>query len=293
MKFVPIKVEVDEISLSLLGWEAVNLQARLMTEHLGPHSYLNMVTAAGELRFHPDDWRDRYNATNLSMSEYLPPLVWQLRSAAHGPLMSYQTLGLGRKAKELRAPKMISESTDKWESTVRPNPDDQSIWVTAMDWDEIDGWHSRPSSRWADLPVEVLDQTTKRGIRTETRELTARIRANVDLEVSLRAQFALGSADELLAAAIDSDDYFGDLSAPIAEQEDFVVQAPDVTVCTYDEVGFLLENRTLSNYRWVTVHKGGSVPRRGPSLVAVVTAKLDDLAGAPARVVVRVTDPVA
>jgi hypothetical protein len=251
-----------------------------------------MVTVAGELRFHPDDWRDRYNATNLSESDYLPKLVWQLRSAQRGPLMSYQTVTTGMKAKELRAPKMISESMDRWYSTFAYAPGDLSVHITAVDWEEIDGWHSRPSAAWRDVPIEFLDQTTRKSVRTEVRELAARVRDEDKLEVTMQAQFTLGSADELLVDAIDSDDYFGDADAPMAEQEDFVVQAPDVSVSIYDETGFLIENRTLSNYRWVTVAEGGKVPRRLPTLVVGTSTDLEDLAGTPARVVVRMTDPV-
>jgi hypothetical protein len=79
----------------------------------------------------------------------------------------------------------------------------------------------------------------------------------------------------------------------VAGLEGFMVQAPDVTVSTFDETGFLLKNRTLSNYRWVKVDEGGQVPRRLPTLVAGTSTDLDDLAGTAARVVVRVTDPVA
>jgi len=72
-----------------------------------------------------------------------------------------------------------------------------------------------------------------------------------------------------------------------------VVQAPDVTVSVFDETGFLLESRTLLNYRWVTVGEGGRVPQRSPSLVAGTSTDLDELAGTAARVVVRMTDSEA
>ena len=72
---LPISLDVDEVALSLLGWEAVGFQARFMRERVERSQYYNTVTVAGELRFHPDDWQDRYNGTNLSTSKYLPDLI--------------------------------------------------------------------------------------------------------------------------------------------------------------------------------------------------------------------------
>ena len=78
----------------------------------------------------------------------------------------------------------------------------------------------------------------------------------------------------------------------LLSEEDFVVQAPDVVFDIFDDTGFLLENREISNYRWVTVREGGDVPKRNPSFSAGVSARLSDLAGEPARVLIRIQDPV-
>lgn len=288
---LPVAVQLDEIALSLLGWELVDLRARVAVSPLGSTTYTNLLAAAGELRFHPDDWRDRFDDEDMSPSDYLPPILWQLRSAQHGPLMSYQQLLHRPKVKEMRAPKAISSSTQQWLSRSAPDPDDLSLWVTAVDWEEIDGWRSEPSVQWAGLPVELVDQTTLCGIQTNVRELTARIRDDEEVEVSLWAQFTLGTAEQLLADAIGSDEFHGDPHAPVGKQEDYKVQTPDVTIDLYDETGFLLNSRTLSNYRWVGVKEGGIVPRRSPTMAAVAGTRLNDLIAAPHRVVVRLTDP--
>ena len=155
----------------------------------------------------------------------------------------------------------------------------------------IDGWHSEPAFNWRDVPCSYDDYTTARGIATDVKELSARIRDGEDLEVTLRAVHPLGRPEELLTAAIHSDDFFGDAEAPLPEQEEFVVQAPDVVVEVFDGTRFLLDNRELRNHRWVTVGQGGIVPRRSPSVISVVSFKLDSLAGDPAEVRVRLQDP--
>lgn len=294
-KVTPLEAEIDEVGLSVLGWEISNFQARLVTKDYGGGDVLYEAAASAQVRFHPDDWEVRYNASNLSESDYLSPIVWQLRSRSRGPLMSYQQLVLALKGKEVRAPKMVSASMDAWEGKGKGerkgNPDDLYVWVGGVDWEEIDGWHSEPAFKWRDVPCDVVDYTTPRGVAIDVKEHSARVRDGEYLEVTVRVIHPLGSADELLAAAIDSDDYFGDAKASPSDQADFVVQAPDVVVDVFDDTGFLLESRDLSNYRWVTVGEGGVVPKRNPSFITVPSFRLDDFAGKPARVLIRIQDP--
>lgn len=291
-QLLPLRVELDEVSLSLSGWEVVSFQARLVVEQYGKESAcFNEVAASVEVSHHPDDWQVRYNRTNLSESDYLPPIIWQLRSKIDGPLMSYQQVVLPLKPKELRAPKLISGKMNSWTTSSPPDMADLYIWVGSRDWEEIDGWTSYPSTSWSEMPVELVDQTTVTAIRSEVRELTARIRDNKELEITVSLMHPLGSAEELLYAAIDSDDYFGDEDAPISMQKEFAVQAPELSINIFDDTGFLLQGRELSNYRWVTVDKGGRRPTRSPSFIAVATVSLDDLAGTPTRVLMRLTDP--
>ena len=145
----PLGAEVDEVGLSVLGWEISNFQARLVTTGYGDGDLFYAVAASAEVRFHPDDWEVRYDASNLSESDYLPPIVWQLRSRSRGPLMSYQEMVLSLKKKEVRAPKMISASMDLWEGKGQSDPDDLYIWVGGVDWEEIDGWIPSPPSTGA------------------------------------------------------------------------------------------------------------------------------------------------
>lgn len=292
-QITPLNFEIDEIGLSVLGWEIFNFQARLVMKDYGRREAFYQVAASAEVRFHADDWQVRYDATNLSESDYLPPIVWQLRSRSRGALMSYQQMILSLKKKEVRAPKMVSASMELWQGKGKGDPGDLYVWVGAVDWEEIDGWHSRPAFNWRDMPCEIVDYTTLRGVTTDVKEYSARVRDGEKLEVSVRAIHALGSAGDLFAAYKDSEEFYGDPDAKLDEYEDFVVQAPDVFVDVFDATGFLLNQRETSNYRWVTVGNGGAVPKRNPSFIQVATFDLEDFSGDPARVVIRIQDPVA
>lgn len=290
-QITPLDVEIDEIGLSVLGWEIFNFQARLVMKEYSRSDVLYQVAASAEVRFHPDDWQVRYDASNLSEGEYLSPIVWQLRSRSRGALMSYQEMILSLKKKEVRAPKMVSASMEPWEGKGKGDPGDLYVWVGGVDWEEIDGWHSKPSFEWRDMPCEIVDYTTSRGVKIDVKEYSARLRDGKKLEVSVRAIHPLGSAEVLFAAFKDSEEFYGDPYDELDEQEDFVVQAPDVFVNVFDASGFLLDQRETSNYRWVTVGNGGAVPRRYPSFIQVVAFDLDDFAGDPARIVIRIQDP--
>lgn len=91
-QITPLNFEIDEIGLSVLGWEISNFQARLMMKDYGRGGAFYQVAASAEVRFHADDWQVRYDSTNLSESDYLSPIVWQLPSHSRGALMSYQQM---------------------------------------------------------------------------------------------------------------------------------------------------------------------------------------------------------
>lgn len=288
---VPLAVELDEVALSIVGWEVGDLHARLVSSIYDDTAF-HEVAASAELRFHPEDWAVRFNKTDmLSEDDYLSAIVWQLRSRARGPLMSYQQMVLSLKKKEVRAPKLVSAQMRAWETSGPIDATDLYIWVGAVDWDEIDGTYSEPSWHWTDVRFEVVDYTAPRGITVSVNEASARIRDGENLEVSIRATHAIGSAEDLLVGAIESGDFYGDRGAPIEEQEDFAVQAADVVVHVFDKTGFLLDSREISNYRWVNVREGGRCPPRSPSLVCVVGFELEDLSGEIDRVVIRFQDP--
>jgi hypothetical protein len=290
-QITPLNFEIDEIGFSVLGWEISNFQARLMMKDYGRKGALYQVAASAQVRFHADDWQVRYDSTNLSESDYLSPIMWQLRSHSRGALMSYQQMIPSLKKKEVRATKLVSASMEPWQGKGKGDPEDLYVWVGAVDWQEVDGWRSEPAFNWRDIPCEIVDHTTLRGFTTDVKEHSARVRDGEELEVSVRAFHPLGSAEDLFAAYKDSEEFYDDRDAKLNQFEDFVAQAPDVVVDVFDATGFLLGQRETSNYRWVTVGNGGAVPKRNPSFIQVVTFDLDDFSGDPARVVIRIQDP--
>lgn len=289
-KALPLAVEIDEVALSVLGWEIASFQARLVADWYDDDDDDDVfyeVAASMELRFHPDDWQVRHAGS----SDFLPNVIWQLRSRTRGPLSSYQCVTLAVKSKAMRAPKLVSERMQTWEAKYPLNPDDLYIWVGGFDWDYTDGSRTSPGLDWVDVPIEVLDHTTLRGVRTEITELSARIRDGEQLEVTARAIHPIGNGEELMAAAYDFADWSVDPKSPVRKQDEFEVTAPQLIINVFDVTGFLLGSRETQEGK-VTIGEGGVIPPRPATSITAVEFRLRDLSDMPARVVVRLQDPV-
>lgn len=282
----PLGVEIDEVALSVLGWEAVSCAVRIKTDVYDDCAF-SEVAASIELRFHPDDW----NVRHCRADGYVPNVVWQLRSRALGVLSNYTYVTIAESLKDVRAPKLQSEKSRKWETKKAPAADDLYVWVGAFDWTDLPT-RMEPGTRFEDVSVEVVDHTALRGVRTEPVEVVARIRDKEELDVMVRSIHRIGTGEELMTAAADYSDWEVDTARPLDQQDDFEVFKPDMEIQVFDESRFLLDTYKASE-EGVQVGKGGVIPRRPATSVVANSFDLDDLAGKPARVVIRLTDPVS
>lgn len=284
-KVSPLTVEIDEVALSVLGWEVVNCAVRLKTDAYDDCAF-SEISASIELRFHPDDWTVRH----CRADDFIPNVVWQLRSRTMGALSNYAYVTIAESLKDVRAPKIRSEKSRMWETKKAPKADDLYVWVGAFDWTDLPT-RMEPGRKFKDVPVEVMDHTSLRGVRTEPVEVIARTRDKEELDVMIRSIHPLGTGAELMAAAADYSDWEVDTAQSLNQQDDFEVNRPEMLIQVFDDSGFLLDTYDASHEE-IHVGKGGVIPRRPATSVVACSLDLDDLAGRPARVVVRLTDPV-
>lgn len=284
-KVSPLTVEIDEVALSVLGWEVVNCGVRMKTDAYDDCAF-SEIFASIELRFHPDDWSVRHCRSD----DFVPNVVWQLRSRAIGAVSNYTYVTVAESLKGVRAPKLQSEKSRTWETKKAPKADDLYVWVSAFDWTDLTT-RMEPGREFKDVPIEVMDHTSLRGVRTEPVEVVARTRDKEELDVMVRSIHPLGTGEELMAAAADYRDWQVDTAQGLDQQDAFEVNKPQMLIQVIDESGFLLDTYHVSDEQ-VQVEKGGVVPRRPATSVVACSFDLDDLPGKPARVVVRLTDPV-
>jgi hypothetical protein len=283
----PLRVEVDELALSLVGWQVDEVQARLVTKTYGKKDHRQEVSVSGTLRFLSEDWTDRFSGSSYVPSPLLA-LVRRGGSAAPG----LQAAVFETEKKASKRPLRFSHSSRRWECKQPLKPEDLELKLTAYDINEVDSNFELTPEEVIDIPSEVIDDTTRSSVKARVVNATVQILVedySDNLRVHLEGVFEYGTAQQLLTDHVEGDDWRD--SAPTLEKEcPFEVDVPQVEVEILDEVGFLLENGSFSIYAHIPVQEGGKLPGRQPRWVAQGNWDVDDMAGTPARVIVRIVD---
>ncbi|MGA5047647.1 hypothetical protein [Streptomyces arboris] len=292
-KIEELEVEVDELALSLVGWQVEGVRARLVTDSFdGTH--FQEVVVSGTARFLREDWSDRFSGGEDD--DYPPTLLLGLSPVDRPELVSYEHALLERIKKVAKRPVRFSKTSRSWECSKRVKPETISLQVTSFDLSETDLGLVWPESKVKPLPVELIDETAREGVRLKPTACGAAIvgkKHEGALQVRLGGFAEFGSATELLADLVavepwrsEGADGEGDVEA----EAPFEAPVPGITVEVLDGTDFLLDQREVSLYGRVPVGEGATLPSRQPRWVAQCSFDLDDLAGDPTRVVVRVLD---
>ncbi|MBB1510635.1 hypothetical protein [Tessaracoccus sp. MC1756] len=276
-----IEVDVDEIALSVLGWELVAPQARLVSISVADE-HIREVAVSLELRFHPDDWQVRHTGKDT------PTVLWQLRSREQGPLSSYGVIPRPFLLSETGAPKMVAIKSGLWESDEPLAPGDLYVWLGGVDWHDADDFKLTPSLGWVDLQHDLIDETTGRGVQTRLTELIVGIRGEDNLEVIARSTHAIGTLEDSPALE-GAEDSYGGGNLTSERSHAFKLWSPRMVIEVFDEAGFLLDSRE-SYANKIRLAEGGRIPSRPATSASSYSFDVSDLPGVPARVVVRLQD---
>ncbi|MEU0988398.1 hypothetical protein [Streptomyces sp. NPDC005953] len=283
-----LSIEVDDLSLSLVGWQIDEVEARLVTKSYGKKDHFQEIAVSGTVRFLPEDWTDRFGG-----GDYAPPLLIALsRREDSSAAPRYERVVLETVKKVSKRPQRISLTSQSWECKKPLEADDIVLRLTAFDVEEIDSGLSLPPTNITALPIEVLDETTYESVRLRLNTSSAHIlRDSYDkvLRVHLEGSAEFGTAQQLLADYLTAEDW-RDQDATLDDECPFEVALPGLVVEVLDEAGFLLQKREVSLYGHIAVQDGGKLPGRQPRWIADVGDDLDEYAGQPVRVVVRLVD---
>ncbi|MFB7914726.1 hypothetical protein [Streptomyces sp. NPDC056061] len=296
-KIEELDVEIDELSLSLVGWQVENVRARLVTESFDD-THFQEIVVSGTARFLREDWTDRF--TSGEDDDYPPTLLLGLSPVDRPELVSYTHAVLETIKKAGKRPVRFSESSSTWECSRRVGPEEIRLQVTSFDLSETDIGLVWPGSRTKPLPVELVDETVHEAVRLKPTVCDATLvgkRRDGSLQIRLGGFAEFGSAGELLADCIAMEPWRGDgLRTDDLRDDDieaecpFEVPMPGICVEVLDGTDFLLDKREVSLYGRVRVEEGVALPSRQPRWVAQCSLDLDDLSGEPSRIVARVMD---
>ncbi|WEV25875.1 hypothetical protein OYE22_12225 [Streptomyces sp. 71268] len=292
-KIEELDVQVDELALSLVGWQVENVRARLVTESFdGTH--FQEIAVSGTARFLREDWTDRFSADEDD--DYPPTLLLGLSPVERPEAVSYTPALLETIRKAGKRPVRFSQTSSTWETSQRVGPEQIALQVTSFDVGETDLDLTWPGTRSKPLPVELMDETVHEAVRLRPTTCDATIvgakdEATLQVRVGGFAEFT--TARELLTDLVAMEPWRGEAPEDESDVEDecpFEVPLPALAVEVLDDSDFLLDKRETPLYGRVPVGEGGAVPSRQPRWIVQLPFHLDDLSGKPTRVVVRVLD---
>jgi hypothetical protein len=285
----PLGVEVDELTLALVGWQVDEFQARLVTESFGRKDHFQQIAVSATLRFVPGDWSDRFTGSGYVPS---PHLVLNRRGATMAP--SFEWVMIETEKKASKRPLRISRTSSSWECKAPLNPEDLVLGLTAYDLDDLDTRFELPPAQARDIPLELVDETSLDSVRVRLDSTSAQLLGDDGddggkVRVHLEGTFEYGTAHSLFVDYLAAGGW-QDARATLADACPFEVDLPGVVVEVVDEGGFLLMQREPDLQGHIPVGEAGKLPGRQPRWAVQVGVDLEDLAGVPARVLVRVLD---
>ena len=274
-----VPVEIDELALSVLGWEGearLRISADIWEGDEGdPPEATYSYALSGTFHFNEEDWTTRY--TSSSEYSYMNPLLLEIDCPPLGETF-HETLFVGDKRDVQKRPLRVSEKGELGYELPLVAPEKFKARITAFDGLEVFG----------DDGFEVLETEVPVKIVSELPVIpftpTAKCRAYLSSEqivIEMGGTIEVGSTSELEEAS-KALRYFGQ-----EEDEEVDLPLPEIEVEILDATGFVLEDWE-PDLGWFYRYRS-SVPRaaRPPRWMVKTSSSLKSLSGVPAEVVVR------
>ncbi|MER6443837.1 hypothetical protein [Streptomyces venezuelae] len=284
----PLDLEVDKPSLSHLGWQIDEVEARLVTVSFSEWEHHQEIELSGTVRFLAQDWSDRFSG-----ADYAPALLLAVGRTGSPVPPQYKRLVMETVMTVSGRPWRLAEKSSTWECESPLTPEEITLRITAVDVEEIDSDFDLAPVKHTALPVEVIDASTRTGaVRLTVTTSSAHLLHDpydTRLRVHLAGSAVFGTPAELLAAHLAVHDW-REQDSTYEDQCPFDVSLPGLIVAILDERGSVMRETEISLYGGIPVGEAGQLPARGPRWMADVCDDLPYAAPPPARVVVRIVD---
>ncbi|MFJ6784377.1 hypothetical protein [Streptomyces yangpuensis] len=283
-----LDLEVDEASLSRLGWQIDEVEVRLVTTTYSEWEHHQEIELSGTARFHGEGWSDRFGR-----GDYAPVLLLAAGRTGEPVPPQYKRLVMETVTEVSGRPRKLSETSSPWVCETPLTPEEITLRITAVDVEEIDSDFDLAPVRQTVLPIEVVDASTRTGaVRltlTASSALLLHDPYDSRLRVHLTGSAAFGAPAELLAAHLAVHDW-RDQDSTFESQCPFKVSLPGLVVAVLGEGGSVMRETEISLHGSIPVGEAGERPARRPSWMADACDDLTYGAPLPARVVVRIVD---
>jgi hypothetical protein len=272
-KIVDIPVDVDEPSLLRRGWRAVEARGRVTSD------MWHTLALSTTFEFSKRDWSARYTD-----ADRLAPVVLQLSSPTLGETR-YANLFLSDPG-QVRGGKIRSSMSDTITYDL-PELRASDLQLKLLSFDDVD-----VSGRISPLPNLI------RTLSAEFEESSTSLDAfDIDLDVDayiggsdednevivcVRGQLAPASYAKLVEVTARRDEW--------RDEGEFDISLPNVEVDVLDDTDFLLTRLDAYHLMKLEGSAEQDVPNRPAEWLDYLTTGVDELAGEPSKVIVRLID---
>lgn len=283
-----VAVEVNELALSLLGWEVQDFRARITSNEYDEGECIHKLAISGVFRYNEDDWTDCF-----SSRDYPCYPVMLLRSPALADEPSITAFWCSPKKGVAR----VSENELFVPSWRRIDHSDFRIEITAYDSIEAASPIASLPMCAREIPLEVEDETTRSAVRLSFDQIKAFTYGDDDRDfhanqglIRASGRVLFGSPEELLADWVST--WRGEVRKPptVLSKAPFSRPSPSLTFDIIDESGFLLDQGRGDIRVHVPVNAAGQVPSRNPSWLVDCHFSPENYSAPPSKVVVRIED---
>jgi hypothetical protein len=285
-----VPVEINELSLSLLGWEVQDFRARVTTNAYDDGDCFHKLAVSGVFRFNDGDWVDCFSGSR----DYPEHPVMILSS----PLVSKQPaicrLYVGDIAK--RGPLRVADD-GYFINTYRPI-DHRDLRIELTGYDAV-----ASGSGIADIPlveeviaVDLVDESGPSHVQLTLNQLEAFTHRKHDNDdgrhglIRAAGRVTFGTPEELLSDWVSTWRKPARTIPTVADKAPFSRRAPRLVFEILDDTGFLLEQ--LRGDIDITIHvdEHGCTPSRAPRWVVNLDFDPDDYSAPVSRIVARIED---
>lgn len=281
-----LDVEVDELGLSLLGWD-VEGRGRLLTRKSDDNYHAQRVAISVTAKFFPEDWDDRFTRFGDEGDDAeVPQLLLTLNRSASDLIPGcVELLGYLTNVKEVGESALrLSEKSGTWLTEDPIHADEIELRISAFDLSitRLPAWLLLPPMQPKALPIEIIDETRVLSITTHVTsakaDLGLRVTSGIVHKPSIRVR--LEGAFEVLSEQL----------AESPRTRSGGVAVPSMKLEVLDDEGFLLDTEKLDFYCVIPIVAATGAPRRQPRWVVHWEKEFEDYVGEPTHLSIRIQD---
>jgi hypothetical protein len=291
-KVTDVAVEINELALSLLGWEVQDFRARVTTEQYAVDgNCFHKLAVSGVFRFNDADWVDRFSYSREYPTS--PVVLLSSSSISNRPAICRLHVGSVKNGRPVRV------ADDDWFINTYHPIDHRDLQIELTAYDSVDSRYgiSDIPLQVKEIPIEVVDESSPSSVRLTFDQIEAFThRKDGDQDdtrlglIRAAGRVTFGAPDDLLADWVSSWRQPPANTPTVANKAPFSRGTPNLMFDVLDDTGFLLEQIRGDIDITVHVDECGHAPSRAPRWLLDLRFDPDGYSAPPSRIIGRLED---